>query len=60
MQRTIKKKNLVIYGLEESQKHIEALEKSLIQNIDESHIEMVRGLGRQTDRINPILVSFDS
>lgn len=66
LERQIRRKNLVFFGVEESEKSYHELE-DMITNIinthfkvpcDRNNIESARRLGKKNDKVRPIVVSF--
>lgn len=68
LERQLRRKNLVLFGVEESEKSYDELEKIVINIIntyikiscDTSNIEAVRRLGKKGEKVRPIVITFNT
>ncbi|CAK1594927.1 unnamed protein product [Parnassius mnemosyne] len=67
-ERHIRRKNLVIFGVEEQEKSYHELEKRIIDILntnfnlkyDNNNIEAVRRLGRKSDKVRPVVITLST
>lgn len=67
LERYMRRKNLIIFGVEEREKSYHDLEKTILDIINnyfnlqyENGIEAVRRLGKKGDKIRPVVVTFST
>lgn len=66
LERHIRRKNLIIFGVEEGEKSYHELEKNIVNIInthfnlqyDKTYIESVRRLGKKSVKVRPVIITF--